>query len=245
RGPVGTGRLLVRGTVGRVGRLAVTEGARGTGIGAALLSALEQEAIGAGLASIELHAQLPARGFYERAGYAAVGPVFAEAGLDHVAMRKALPLIRAVADSDSAALIALIGDCWAAYPGTVMDVDGEEPWLRAPATAYSTWRGQMWVVTLDGAVVACAGIKPREDHAELKSLYVAAAARRRGLGERLTGLVEDAARRSGLRQMRLWSDTRFTDAHRLYDRLGYARLPMVRELHDLSNSVEYGYQKDL
>jgi len=42
---------------------------------------------------------------------------------------------REVSDADSAALIELITTCFAAYPGCVLDVDGEEPWLRAPAAA--------------------------------------------------------------------------------------------------------------
>ena len=43
----------------------------------------------------------------------------------------------------------------------------------------------------------------------------------------------------------LWSDTRFTGAHRLYERLGYRRLPESRTLGDVSNSVEHGYEKAL
>lgn len=156
-----------------------------------------------------------------------------------------LPLIRPVADDDSPALIDLIAACWAAYPGCVLDIDGEEPWLRAPATAYRDWGGLMWVATLDGTVRACVGLKPHGEDAELKSLYVAAQARRRGLGERLTRLVEDTARQRGHRRIELWSDTRFADAHRLYERLGYRRLPETRDLHDRSNTTEYHYAKRL
>lgn len=242
-GVVGTGRLVVAGPVGIVGRLAVAEAARGAGIGAALLAALEQAAAEGGLPGIELHAQLPARGFYERAGYTAVGPTYLEAGIEHVTMRKPLPVVRPVDDADSAELIVLIEQCWAEYPGCVMDVDGEEQWLRAPAAAYRGWGGQMWVATLDEQVVACVGLRPHPDAVELKSLYVARAARRRGLGERLSRLVEDEAMGRGAGRLILWSDTRFGDAHRLYERLGYRRLPGRRELHDLSNSSEYRYAK--
>jgi len=171
--------------------------------------------------------------------------MYAEAGVEHVTMSEAPPLIRPVADSDAAALIELIEACWAVYPGCVLDVDGEETWLRAPATSYAGWQGAMWVATLDDVVVACVGMKPHSDHTELKSLYVASAARRRGLGERLSRLVEDEARRLGHRRMELWTDTRFADAHRLYERLGYLRLPDARHLHDLSGSTEYHYEKDL
>lgn len=242
---LGTGRLVMAGRVGVIGRMAVATHARGIGIGAALLAALEDEALAAALAGIELHAQCSARGFYERAGYTALGPSYVEAGIEHVTMRKPLPVLRPVDDGDSAALIELIGTCWAAYPGCVLDIDGEEPWLRAPANAYREWGGAMWVAALDGRVVGCVGLKPYGEAAELKSLYIAPAARRRGLGERLSGLVETQARRRGHRRLELWSDTRFADAHRLYHRLGYRRLPGRRDLHDLSNSVEYHYTKDL
>jgi len=43
----------------------------------------------------------------------------------------------------------------------------------------------------------------------------------------------------------LWTDTRFTDAHRLYERLGYARLDETRALHDRSGTVEYHYRKTI
>ena len=39
---------------------------------------------------MELHAQLTARRFYERAGYAAVGEEYLEAGIAHVTMRREL-----------------------------------------------------------------------------------------------------------------------------------------------------------
>jgi predicted GNAT family N-acyltransferase len=39
---------------------------------------------------VELHAQVTARRFYERAGYAAVGAEYEEAGIRHVTMRRRL-----------------------------------------------------------------------------------------------------------------------------------------------------------
>jgi GNAT superfamily N-acetyltransferase len=172
--------------------------------------------------------------------------------------------LRPVRDSDSAALIELIGDTWAEYPGVVLDVDAEEPWMRAPATSFAEWDGAFWVVPRPGSrrLDACVGVRPvqvstgaaREPEpvggpepagppepssaAELKSLYVAAPARRRGYGARLVGQVEQWAREQGMRRVELWSDTRFADAHRLYERLGYVRTGRRRELHDLSQSTE-------
>jgi predicted GNAT family N-acyltransferase/RimJ/RimL family protein N-acetyltransferase len=250
----GGGRLLGTGRLvgdppgpAKVGRMAVAAGARGRGVGGAVLRCLEAAALRRGHTEVVLHAQTSAEGFYSRAGYLPVGDTFVEAGISHREMRKRLPVVRPVGDGDSAALIALIGEVWAEYPGCVLDVDAEEPWLRAPAAAYAAKGGALWVVELDGAVVACGGWRPGAEPGtvELKSLYVSATARRRGLGEFLTGLVEDAARRRGAARIELWSDTRFGAAHRLYARLGYARTGATRELHDLSNTVEHGFAKPL
>jgi predicted GNAT family N-acyltransferase len=87
---VATGRLLVRDGRAVIGRMAVDAAARGHGYGAAVLAELHRQAAALGLAEVELHAQLPARGFYERAGYTAVGDVYEEAGIAHVTMRRPL-----------------------------------------------------------------------------------------------------------------------------------------------------------
>src|SRR5438067_9176747 len=125
--------------------------------------------------------------------------------------------VREVRDGDADALIRLITACWSEYPGCVMDVDGEEPWLRAPATAYDAWNGRFWVVEHDGDVIACGGVKPRAATVvELKSLYVAKPARRKGTARRLLELIESEACRRGASRIELWSDTRFVDAHQFY-----------------------------
>ncbi|MFC9974038.1 GNAT family N-acetyltransferase [Spirillospora sp. NPDC127200] len=89
-GPVGTVRMVRRGGAAVLGRLAVLPEARGTGLGAALVRAVEERAREAGLAAVELHAQTPARAFYERLEYAAFGAEEMEAGIPHVWMRRAL-----------------------------------------------------------------------------------------------------------------------------------------------------------
>jgi predicted GNAT family N-acyltransferase len=88
---VATGRLLV-GDDGRasIGRMATDPTARGSGHGAAVLAELHRQAALRDVAEIELHAQVTARGFYERAGYTAVGDVYEEAGIAHLTMRRRL-----------------------------------------------------------------------------------------------------------------------------------------------------------
>ena len=82
---VGTGRLLSTGTVGR---MAVAASARGLGVGAAVLACLEERARDRGFGVVELHAQLHAAGFYDKAGYTPYSEVYLEAGIEHVSMRK-------------------------------------------------------------------------------------------------------------------------------------------------------------
>ncbi|MGY1623315.1 GNAT family N-acetyltransferase [Geodermatophilus sp. SYSU D00965] len=87
---VATGRLLTREGRAVVGRMAVDASARGRGHGAAVLAELHRQAVLRGLPEVELHAQVTARGFYERAGYTAVGDEYEEAGIAHVTMRRDL-----------------------------------------------------------------------------------------------------------------------------------------------------------
>ncbi len=87
---VATGRLLVHGRTAGIGRMAADPAVRGRGHGAAVLAELHRQAVLRGVAEIELHAQLTARRFYERAGYEAVGEVYEEAGIAHITMRRVL-----------------------------------------------------------------------------------------------------------------------------------------------------------
>jgi putative acetyltransferase len=156
-----------------------------------------------------------------------------------------VPAIRPARDSDSDQIIDLIAAAFSEYPGCVLDVDGESPHLRRPASAFAENGGQLWVVEEDGRIMACGGFTEQDGHFELKHLYVALAARKQGLANRLCQMIEEAARERGRQQVELWTDTRFADAHRLYERRGYVRGPSTRELHDLSLSVEYYYSKQL
>jgi predicted GNAT family N-acyltransferase len=88
---VATGRLLVRGSSAGIGRMATDAAVRGRGHGAAVLAELHRQAVLRGVTEVELHAQVCARGFYERAGYASVGAEYEEAGIAHVTMRRRLP----------------------------------------------------------------------------------------------------------------------------------------------------------
>ncbi|HYB50384.1 MAG TPA: GNAT family N-acetyltransferase [Burkholderiaceae bacterium] len=86
--PLGTGRLLAD---GHIGRMAVLRGARGQGIGATLLHTLVAIAKSRGMQQLRLHAQLGAISFYEKEGFTAIGPQYEEAGILHRTMVRHLP----------------------------------------------------------------------------------------------------------------------------------------------------------
>ena len=76
--------------VWKLERMAVESRFRRAGVGARLLEGAEKEASGAGAHEMLLHAQRRAEPFYAANGYAAEGEIFMDAGIEHIAMRKAI-----------------------------------------------------------------------------------------------------------------------------------------------------------
>lgn len=64
-----------------------------------------------------------------------------------------------------------------------------------------------------------------DEEAAFRMLVVDPAARGRGVGELLVSGCLDRARAAGKRRMVISTDPRMTSAHRLYERLGFTRLP--------------------
>ncbi|MBL8474564.1 MAG: GNAT family N-acetyltransferase [Methyloversatilis sp.] len=85
--PVACGRLLPD---GHIGRMAVRGAWRGQGIGRAILDALIDSAQQVGMPLLQLHAQIHATGFYEKAGFIAEGSPFDEVGIAHQRMVRTL-----------------------------------------------------------------------------------------------------------------------------------------------------------
>jgi ribosomal protein S18 acetylase RimI-like enzyme len=95
-------------------------------------------------------------------------------------------------------------------------------------------RGQVFVAERGGAVAGvvalsapgapgCAVAQP--DEAELSRLVAAASARRLGVGRALVEHCHEVAQAAGWGAIALWSRRYQRDAHRLYESLGYERVP--------------------
>lgn len=85
-----------------------------------------------------------------------------------------------------------------------------------------------------------------EGEAEIRTLAVAPEARGRGVGEALTRACLDRARAAGFRRVVLCSQTRMLAAHRVYERLGFARAPELDwSPTDKVDTFLIGYALDL
>ncbi|EGK13010.1 GNAT family acetyltransferase [Desmospora sp. 8437] len=87
--PAGAARLrFLSDGIGKVERVAVLPSQRGTGMGRALMKAVEEFASDHGVTLIKLHAQIQALPFYRKLGYRTVGEPFIDAGIQHREMEK-------------------------------------------------------------------------------------------------------------------------------------------------------------
>lgn len=138
---------------------------------------------------------------------------------------------------------ALIDRCYREH-GLVLNLADEcEGHLLNPGEYFRSTGGEFWIVTdARGSVVATVALDG--EHGELKSMYVDAAYRRRGLGRTMTLMVMAEARNRGHGELVLWSDTRFAGAHAMYESLGFERSG-ARDVADSNNTSEYGFRMPL
>ncbi len=159
----------------------------------------------------------------------------------HVAALQSIT-IRAVRDEDGLAVAALIMACFAEYDGCLFSWE-EFPELRAPAVWAASRGTSMWVAEdVAGAIVGCVCATPEHGKVELHKFYVAEPMRGSGLAVQLADRLLQLAREGQAEEVFLWTDSRFTRAHRFYEKLGFVRLAETRLLHDISNTTEFHYR---
>jgi putative acetyltransferase len=90
--------------------------------------------------------------------------------------------------------------------------------------------GAFLIAYLDGMAVGCGAVRRLEEvTAELKRMYVDPSVRGRGIGRALVAALEREARRLGMTTVVLETGTRLPAAIRLYESMGYARIPLFGE----------------
>ena len=153
--------------------------------------------------------------------------------------------IREAHDGDGEAVAGLIRGVFAEYKDDgVFFVPEEFPELKSIATYFRNRNGRLWLAHEQNRLIGCFGIvvAPERDGAELLKVYLHKDSRGRGVAKRLFDRALNFARDRGIDAITLWTDTRFQDGHRFYERLGFVRVPGVRAVHDASRTLEFGYR---
>jgi putative acetyltransferase len=151
-------------------------------------------------------------------------------------MRATPARVRPARTVDSAAAATVVKAVYEEY-GFTWDELGYHRDLQDVESAYAAF----FVAELEARIVGTAGLS---EQGSLERFYVLPEARGAGVGSALLLAVADEARRRGHSQLEIWSDKRFADAHRLYQRHG-ARVVGERVHDDPDSSHEWGLSLDL
>jgi GNAT superfamily N-acetyltransferase len=90
--------------------------------------------------------------------------------------------------------------------------------------------GAFVVAYLDGMAVGCGAVRRLDEAtAEIKRMYVDPSVRGRGLGRALVEALEREARLLGMTRAVLETGTRLASAIKLYEGMGYVRIPLFGE----------------
>jgi putative acetyltransferase len=90
--------------------------------------------------------------------------------------------------------------------------------------------GAFLVAFLDNVAVGCGAVRQLDKAtAELKRMYVDPSVRGQGIGRALVEALEHEARLIGVTRIVLETGTRLAPAMKLYQAMGYARIPLFGE----------------
>jgi putative acetyltransferase len=102
--------------------------------------------------------------------------------------------------------------------------------FRLDAEEVAEGRGAFLVAYVDGQPVGCGAVRRTDPHeAEIKRMYVAPTARGYGVGKRIVTELEALARELGVRRIVLETGPRQLEAIALYQRAGFAEIPLFGE----------------
>jgi ribosomal protein S18 acetylase RimI-like enzyme len=96
-----------------------------------------------------------------------------------------------------------------------------------------------FVIRLDGTAIGCGGIKLFDDFGELKRMYVRDAYRGNRYAEKLIDVLAHHALQHGITCIRLETGIHSTAALRLYERVGFVRIPPFGDYTDDPLSLCY------
>jgi GNAT superfamily N-acetyltransferase len=138
----------------------------------------------------------------------------------------------------SALVVQLMHELGERYP--------EEPKSKRLPTVeeFAPPAGTFLVALLAGRPAGCGALRRmKKDVAEVKRMYVAPWARRRGVAKKILAALEQAALGLGYRVVRLETGTRQPEAIALYEWAGYRPIPCYGEFAD--NPLSVCFEKNL
>lgn len=138
--------------------------------------------------------------------------------------------IRRAREEDVAAIVAFLAADDIGGHGDTTDDTARADYLDAFRTLQQTPRETLYVAECDGEIVGTfqtlltTTLSGRGGTSMIvEAVQTRADMRGRGIGGQMIGFCLEEARRLGLRQVQLTSNAARTDAHRFYERLGFAK----------------------
>lgn len=116
--------------------------------------------------------------------------------------------------------------------GTDLSYQGFDAELAGLPAPYAAPGGTLLIAHVGDAVAGCVGLRALDVRtAEMKRLYVRAACRGLGVGERLVAAATAFARDAGYEELRLDTLPTMASAQALYRRLGFIEIPPYGGAH--------------
>ena len=156
--------------------------------------------------------------------------------------------IRPATTADVNALVALIDGVYREY-GDQIFLEGADADLLDIDAAYRAPGGEFVVLDDGGAVRGAHAVLPlaqRPGVCTFRRLYLDRDLRGQSAGKLLMLWASEWALAHGLARVEFWSDTRFSRAHRFFEKLGLVHTGEVREMNDGAEPYrEYFFYGDL
>jgi putative acetyltransferase len=157
------------------------------------------------------------------------------------------PTLRPFAADDEDGVIALVDRVYREYGERLCLKGADRDLTDIPGTYLQP--GGSFVVLAGDTILGSHAMLPldRENGTcTFRRLYLDSSLRGTGWGETLMDWAVEDARGEGFQRVEFWSDTRFTRAHRFFERIGFQRDGRSREMVDgWSPYQEYFFWRDL
>ena len=155
-------------------------------------------------------------------------------------------VLRPAESSDIPVMSNIISTVFDEYGWTFVEIDELPDFVFYEKHYSDPERAYLFALTDEsGQVIGSIAMKNGGRGPYLSRVYLRAEYRGLGLGKWMTNSVLEMARSQGFGSIHLWTDTRFLDAHRMYERLGFRMTGDLRSLHDVNRSFEFKMEVDL